>query len=144
MERKIEALKRSGDKCFYCSVSLNMETVTIDHVIPTSIGGSDSTDNIVAACIACNNLKSDIDYETFIKHVREENGVDTLKQLKSDKDALRSLPKQLQNRCGIIKSLAAHIQDGFNDDFIYEQIDENMKIMSEIFARMLELKKSID
>jgi 5-methylcytosine-specific restriction endonuclease McrA len=33
--------------------------LTIDHVIPKSKGGDDSWDNLVAACLPCNNKKGD-------------------------------------------------------------------------------------
>ncbi len=47
-------LKRDGMRCQYCGSGRDL---TIDHVIPKSRGGSDSWDNLVAACNKCNNRK---------------------------------------------------------------------------------------
>lgn len=49
-------LRRDGHRCQYCSVSQNL---TVDHVIPRSKGGEDTWENLVAACVKCNNKKGD-------------------------------------------------------------------------------------
>ncbi|MBN1447162.1 MAG: HNH endonuclease [Bacteroidetes bacterium] len=48
-------LRRDGHRCQYCGST--SAPLTVDHVIPRSRGGTDSWDNLVAACIACNNRK---------------------------------------------------------------------------------------
>jgi 5-methylcytosine-specific restriction endonuclease McrA len=48
-------LRRDAHRCAYCGRSAS----TIDHVQPRSRGGADSWENLVAACLRCNNLKSD-------------------------------------------------------------------------------------
>jgi 5-methylcytosine-specific restriction endonuclease McrA len=50
-------LKRDNHTCQYCG--RKHETLTTDHVIPKSQGGAESWDNLVAACIRCNNKKGD-------------------------------------------------------------------------------------
>ncbi|MBS3944910.1 MAG: HNH endonuclease [Melioribacter sp.] len=50
-------LKRDGHKCAYCG--RGDLPLTIDHVIPKSKGGDESWDNLVAACLPCNNKKGD-------------------------------------------------------------------------------------
>jgi 5-methylcytosine-specific restriction endonuclease McrA len=47
--------KRDGHKCQYCGKK-NIE-LTIDHIIPKSRGGADTWENLVSACVACNNKK---------------------------------------------------------------------------------------
>lgn len=46
--------KRDKHECQYCSAK---EELTIDHVLPSSRGGSDSWENMVTACIKCNAKK---------------------------------------------------------------------------------------
>jgi 5-methylcytosine-specific restriction endonuclease McrA len=46
--------KRDGNKCVYCGAS---ENLTVDHVIPKSRGGHHTWDNLVTACMKCNNKK---------------------------------------------------------------------------------------
>ncbi|MGB9696947.1 MAG: HNH endonuclease [Ignavibacteria bacterium] len=49
-------LRRDNHKCQYCGSSINL---TIDHIIPKSRGGDDSWENLVTACVKCNNKKGD-------------------------------------------------------------------------------------
>lgn len=58
--RKIELsrkniLRRDGFKCQYCGTTA--PTLTVDHIIPRSRGGSDQWDNLTTACVSCNNRK---------------------------------------------------------------------------------------
>ena len=46
-------------KCVYCGRDLDEQTVTRDHVMPVSAGGSNGKENIVAACFQCNRDKGD-------------------------------------------------------------------------------------
>lgn len=48
-------LRRDGHRCAYCG----RPAATVDHVQPRSRGGRDSWENLVAACVKCNNVKSD-------------------------------------------------------------------------------------
>ncbi len=54
-------LRRDNHKCQYCGRS--DLPLTIDHVIPKSKGGQDTWENLVAACIKCNNKKGDRTFE---------------------------------------------------------------------------------
>lgn len=49
-------LKRDQNTCQYCGAENNL---TIDHVVPKSRGGRDTWENLVAACVSCNNQKGD-------------------------------------------------------------------------------------
>ena len=48
-------LKRDSYTCQYCGE--NDSQMTVDHVIPKIYGGQDSWENLVCACIRCNNVK---------------------------------------------------------------------------------------
>jgi len=50
-------LRRDGHRCQYCG-RLEM-TVTLDHVIPKARGGEETWENLVCACVSCNNKKGD-------------------------------------------------------------------------------------
>ena len=47
-------LRRDRHRCQYCRSN---DRLTIDHVIPKSRGGKDTWENLVAACVPCNNRK---------------------------------------------------------------------------------------
>jgi 5-methylcytosine-specific restriction endonuclease McrA len=49
--------ERDEFRCQYCSIYLEKTNRTIDHVIPTSLGGRSTFENTVAACLPCNNRK---------------------------------------------------------------------------------------
>ncbi len=48
-------MRRDGYTCQYCGTRKG--PLTIDHVIPKTRGGDDSWENLVCACVACNNKK---------------------------------------------------------------------------------------
>lgn len=48
-------LRRDGHRCQYCGLS--GVTLTVDHIMPKSRGGEDSWENLVSACLRCNNVK---------------------------------------------------------------------------------------
>ena len=52
-------LVRDEGTCQYCNTRYAESELTIDHVIPRSKGGATTWDNVVAACIGCNQRKSD-------------------------------------------------------------------------------------
>lgn len=55
---RFEILRRDNHTCRYCSAT--DEPLTIDHVIPTTLGGTDDPTNLVAACRDCNAGKSSV------------------------------------------------------------------------------------
>jgi len=55
---RFEVLKRDNHTCRYCGVSAPDAVLTVDHVVPVSLGGSDDPSNLVAACKDCNSGKS--------------------------------------------------------------------------------------
>lgn len=50
-------LRRDSHKCIYCG--RGDLPLTVDHVVPKARGGEDNWDNLVAACLKCNNKKGD-------------------------------------------------------------------------------------
>lgn len=49
--------RRDNHKCAYCHRS--DLPLTVDHITPRSKGGDDSWENLVTACVKCNNKKGD-------------------------------------------------------------------------------------
>ena len=47
-------LRRDRHHCQYCG---SRDQLTIDHIYPKSRGGQDTWENLVAACVPCNNRK---------------------------------------------------------------------------------------
>ncbi len=50
-------LKRDSFTCQYCGTPGGQ--LTVDHIIPRKRGGKDTWENLVCACVQCNNKKGD-------------------------------------------------------------------------------------
>lgn len=72
--------KRDNYTCHYCDTKfphvvpdypqnyvIHGNHLTLDHVIPKSLGGPDSRENLVAACYECNHSRGDVGYKAFKK-----------------------------------------------------------------------------
>lgn len=55
---RYEVLRRDNHACRYCGCMAPDVKLTIDHVIPKALGGSDDPSNLVTACVDCNAGKS--------------------------------------------------------------------------------------
>jgi hypothetical protein len=55
---RYEVLARDKNTCRYCGGKAPDVVLTIDHVTPTALGGTDDPSNLVAACKDCNAGKS--------------------------------------------------------------------------------------
>ncbi len=51
---RLNIFKRDGNECVYCGAK---KALTLDHIIPKSLGGKDSWENLVTACSSCNSKK---------------------------------------------------------------------------------------
>lgn len=68
MSRK-NIFRRDGFKCVYCG---SKDSLTVDHVLPKSRGGSNRWENVVTACHKCNNKKDDWTPEELGWTLRQE------------------------------------------------------------------------
>ncbi len=55
---RYEVLRRDNHACRYCGASAPDAKLTVDHVVPVALGGSDGPSNLVTACVDCNAGKS--------------------------------------------------------------------------------------
>jgi hypothetical protein len=55
---RYEILRRDNHTCRYCGKAAPETELTIDHVTPKALGGTDDPTNLVAACKDCNAGKS--------------------------------------------------------------------------------------
>jgi 5-methylcytosine-specific restriction endonuclease McrA len=65
--------ERQKRRCAYCGITMTMcppnrfdsRRATLDHLVARSKGGADTLRNTVAACLACNTSKGDMDPDRF-------------------------------------------------------------------------------
>jgi hypothetical protein len=55
---RYEVLRRDNHTCRYCGAAAPDATLTVDHVTPVALGGTDDPSNLVAACRDCNYGKA--------------------------------------------------------------------------------------
>ena len=48
---------RDGDTCQYCRRRLQRHRLNLDHVVPRTLGGQTTWENVVCACVECNLKK---------------------------------------------------------------------------------------
>lgn len=55
---RYEILRRDNHTCRYCGAAAPDAKLTVDHVVPVALGGSDEPGNLVTACQDCNAGKA--------------------------------------------------------------------------------------
>jgi 5-methylcytosine-specific restriction endonuclease McrA len=54
---KRNLFRRDSHKCQYCGKTTS--NLTADHVVPRALGGAETWENLVCACMECNSRKGD-------------------------------------------------------------------------------------
>jgi hypothetical protein len=47
-------------RCFYCNCRTRRDSITLEHILPDSLGGATDRDNCVLVCEQCNIIRSKI------------------------------------------------------------------------------------
>lgn len=90
-KKAFKLAENQGYLCFYCGIRMvllvaddrrglqmlkkSAKMVTLDHIKPAADGGHNHTDNMVAACSHCNNIRQDYPHELF-KALIVQKGMD--------------------------------------------------------------------
>lgn len=70
---RFEVLTRDGHTCRYCGGQPPDVKLTVDHVLPVTLGGTSEPTNLVAACADCNAGKSSVaPGSEFVAQVSED------------------------------------------------------------------------
>ena len=75
--KRLALYARDGHACIYCGAGAEIGSrLTLDHVIPCELGGSNEATNLVTACLSCNSAKQDLPLRAWLQ-VLADRGVDT-------------------------------------------------------------------
>lgn len=75
VELRSSLLEETGHRCIYCGKEIDFKTMTMDHIFPETYGGSQDSDNLVAACRGCNARKGSMTVRDAF-HSRQLTGRD--------------------------------------------------------------------
>lgn len=65
-----------GDSCPYCDQPMTRDSVSIDHIVPTAIGGTGDENNLRLCCKTCNVRKANLRMSQIkINHQGQIRGV---------------------------------------------------------------------
>ena len=94
---RFEILRRDDHTCRYCGAGAPDVKLTVDHVVPRSLGGSDEPTNLVTACLDCNLGKgSSCPDEQIVADIDER--AQAHKQAQDERLASDSLEHEQLNR----------------------------------------------
>lgn len=57
---RFSILRRDGFRCHYCGADSSRAALEVDHIVPVAQGGLNEPANLITACEACNQGKTDI------------------------------------------------------------------------------------
>ncbi len=63
-----------GNLCFFCNRTLPAGEASVEHLVPSSLGGSDHPDNLVACCKSLNALFGNITLKEKLRVILRQNG----------------------------------------------------------------------
>ena len=102
---RFEVFRRDNHTCRYCGQAAPDVKVTIDHVTPKTLGGSDNPDNLVTACYDCNFGKSSVPPDApLVDAVREE----TLRYMDRIRRAWHMRTTEIKERNAYIDHIGTH------------------------------------
>jgi len=67
--------ERDGWRCCYCTTTLDVETVTIEHFVPVTSGGNSHMANLSLCCHSCNAEASHMPVRAKIEMALRKHGV---------------------------------------------------------------------
>lgn len=121
--RKDFILARDGWKCIYCGakgLGQNSVPLTVDHVVPRhprkGLPGPDTIDNLVAACLKCQDEKTNLALEEFLSTkspVRQRQVLSYVNNLKKHNATFHQAAHVGQIKTRLLKELEAYKTWGY-------------------------------
>ena len=68
-KQRVQLYNKADGKCVLCGKEIKLQKMSIDHIVPLSMGGKDDLSNMQCTCYACNKFKSNILPEDFSQKI---------------------------------------------------------------------------
>lgn len=117
---RFEVFRRDNHACRYCGATPPDAKLTIDHVVPESLGGSDDPSNLVTACAGCNGGKSSVPADAALIEDVAADAVRWAKALEQAAEISRS--KRTSDKDFVSQVINAETQSG---SVIFTTVDKN-------------------
>lgn len=112
---RYEVLKRDNHTCRYCGGVAPDVVLTVDHVTPVALGGSDKPNNLVAACRDCNAGKSSTSpTDTLVADVQVED-MRWARAIKAAAESMAEIDGERRERSNAFRAA----WKGYDDDLSY-------------------------
>lgn len=109
---RFEVLRRDNHTCRYCHATDS--ALTLDHVTPTALGGTDDPSNLVAACRDCNAGKTSTSPDAaLVADVRQ----DALRHAELVRQSYKILVERLGEREDYVEEWQEHYSYGLPDNW---------------------------
>ena len=66
-KKRRQVVRMKGNVCLYCNEPQLPSTISIDHVLPKHLGGTNHISNLAVSCKWCNRLKGSLLLTSFIE-----------------------------------------------------------------------------
>jgi len=116
--RRYQAVRQQNGKCLYCGDAISFDTCELDHIVPSKLGGSNQSENLVAVCRLCNQDKSHTPFAVWAASKGDSRiSVHAAQERLREWDrAGRSVPQSRALRAAVSRRLAATSDEDFPDE----------------------------
>lgn len=104
-EKRLALYMLYGMQCSYCEgTAEEVDRLTLDHLTPVELGGSNHETNLACSCVTCNSRRGLIDWKDFARIVAEERQGVTAEEIIERIETLRFADIDVNQAKGIIKA----------------------------------------
>lgn len=133
-KKRFDVFKRDGFTCQYCGRKPPEVVLQADHIDPVALGGGDEIENLLTACVDCNQGKKHFPLDQVPAPLADRAAelAERELQIKEYRKFLRSVKKRKQSE---VDEVAAHFTKLFPGSCLTERFKEvSIKKFLETFA----------
>lgn len=136
---RFEVFKRDGFECQYCGAHPPSVILHVDHIHPVAKGGKNDMDNLITACEACNQGKSDRELSDIPQSLQDRAAeiLEKEAQIKGYQKVLSSRRSRLEEEVGQVVEVYERFIKGFT-------LNDKARLSVRMFIEKLGLHEVLD